>query len=133
MYPSSTRFVAISILLSLICHNLDAQRIVCDETCRLADAPAADEVTATPKQASSAAKQVPKGQTVKPASPAASQAATAEAPQGQAEGTVPALPQHVEPGFAVVSPVGRSAVTAIAQPGHPSGSMTAQTRKSETV
>ena len=73
MIPHLLQSFAISLFLSFFCLDLAAQRIVCDETCKLADAP--------PVSASAAA--------VKPAKTA--------------------------PGYAVVSPVGRSSVEMIRQ------------------
>ena len=69
---------------SFFCISLDAQRIVCDETCKLADA-----------------------------EPAAAKTTTAKPAQPKAAAAKPAAKE--EPGYAVVSPVGRSAVEMIKQ------------------
>ena len=78
---SPIRTLILTCLLALAGGNLFAQRIVCDATCKLADAPAADAVPAKPKPKAAAPKPAPKE----------------------------------EPGFAVVSPVGRSSVEMITQ------------------
>ena len=70
----TTKTILLSLAVSLICFDLNAQRIVCDETCKLADAPPA-----------------PAAATGKPAA------------------------VKEEPGYAVVSPVGRSSVEMIIQ------------------
>ena len=86
------RTIAIALAGSLMCFNLSAQRIVCDETCKLADA---DPVKAA-NQATAASQ-----------SPSANQATSPAAT------TAPAA--KAEPGYAVVSPVGRSSVQMIQQ------------------
>ena len=68
------RTIVIALACSFFCLELNAQRIVCDETCKLADAQPATAAAITAKSA-----------------------------------------QTVEPGFAVVSPVGRSSVKMIQQ------------------
>ena len=83
-------FFAISLACILLSLELNAQRIVCDETCKLADAPPA-----------TAAAPVSKPAHAKPASPAKKASAA------------PAVKE--EPGYAVVSPVGRSSVEMIRQ------------------
>ena len=71
---------------------MSAQRIVCDETCKLVDAPPATAAAVSPKPAQ--------------AKPAAS----------TKKSTVTLAPvEKEEPGFAVVSPVGRSSVEVIQQ------------------
>ena len=71
---------------------MNAQRIICDETCKLADAPPAANTTVTPKPAQT--------------KPTASTKKTT---------TTPVSVVKEEPGFAVVSPVGRSSVELIQQ------------------
>ena len=87
MNSHSVKAILLALTASFFCVGLSAQRIVCDETCKLADAPVPAQTTA-PKQAPASAK--------KPA--AAAQAVTLN-----------------KPGFAVVSPVGRSSVQMINQ------------------
>lgn len=79
------------------CIEVSAQRIVCDETCKLADAPPA---VAVPTVAAAA----------KPSQTIQSKAAAPSAKKLQA-----APVKKEEPGFAVVSPVGRSSVEMIRQ------------------
>ena len=76
-----------------------SQRIICDETCKLADAPPAAAKTVSAKPAASATAKVAPAATKQPAKPA--------------EPVV--QPEKVEPGFSVVSPIGRSAVPLIEQ------------------
>lgn len=86
MHLSTIRTVLISGLI-LFSTSLYAQRIVCDETCKLADAPPAS----SPVPEAKPAKTKPTGSSKKQ----------------------PAVKE--EPGFAVVSPVGRSSVEMITQ------------------
>jgi len=92
MKPHSFRALLLSLTISIYCVDLSAQRIVCDETCKLADAPpaAAKTTSAMPSQTKTAT--------------AAKKPASAPAPVRQED-----------PGYAVVSPVGRSSVEMIAQ------------------
>lgn len=85
-------YFAISFVCILLSLELNAQRIVCDETCKLADAPPA-----------TAAAPVSKPAHAKPASPA------------KKANAAPAPAVKEEPGYAVVSPVGRSSVEMIRQ------------------
>ena len=71
---------------------MNAQRIVCDETCKLADAPPATAAAVSPKPAQTKPAASTKKSTVTPA---------------------PVVEE--EPGFAVVSPIGRSSVEMIKQ------------------
>ena len=68
MIANSFRAVLLSLAVGIISVELSAQRIVCDETCKLADAPpaAATTVTAKPAQAKPATK--PKQQSATPSS-----------------------------------------------------------------
>ncbi len=52
MRSHQLRSISIALVCSLLCHEINAQRIVCDETCKLADAPpaAASAVTSKPAQ-----------------------------------------------------------------------------------
>ena len=77
------RTLAIALAGSLLCLELNAQRIVCDETCKLSDAPPAAAKAPVP---------------------------AAKAPAPASKTTVAKTSQPApkeEPGFAVVSPVGR--------------------------
>ena len=84
--------IVTALACSFLCLEMNAQRIVCDETCKLADAPPATTTAVTPKPAQ------PK--------PAVSTKKTT---------TTPVSVVKEEPGFAVVSPVGRSSVEMIKQ------------------
>lgn len=84
------RTLVLTLACSICCLELKAQRIVCDETCKLADAPPAQTKPAPAAQA-------------KPAS------------AGKKQASAPAPSVKEEPGFAVVSPVGRSSVPMIQQ------------------
>lgn len=88
MKPHYFRTFLLFLTLSLICVESSAQRIVCDESCKLVDAPPAESKEA-------AAKPVQKK--------AAKQSAA------------PVSAAKEEPGYAVVSPVGRSSVEMITQ------------------
>ena len=83
------KFIIISCTCFFLNTGLYAQRIVCDETCRLADAPPA-ETTATPSKPKA------KAPAIKPLN-----------------NQLPAVKE--EPGYAVVSPLGRSSVEMIQQ------------------
>ena len=93
MIAHSFRTVLLSLAVGIISVELSAQRIVCDETCKLADAPPAAATTA-------------------PAKPAQTKTATAAKKPAVA---APAPAKKEEPGYAVVSPVGRSSVEMINQ------------------
>ena len=86
------RTIVLALACSFLCLELNAQRIVCDETCKLADAPPAKAEAVTTKPA--------------PAKPTTSTKKST---------TTPAPVAKEEPGFAVVSPVGRSSVEMIQQ------------------
>lgn len=92
MIPNSFRVVLLSLAVILSGIELSAQRIVCDETCKLADAPpeAAKKVSGPSAQTKTAT--VAKKQTV-----------------------APATAKEEEPCYAVVSPVGRSSLEMITQ------------------
>lgn len=85
-------FIAISLAFTIFCFELSAQRIICDETCKLADAPPATAEAPSSKQMHA-----------KPPSPT-----------GKAS-TAPAPVVKEEAGYAVVSPIGRSSVEMIPQ------------------
>lgn len=86
------RTIVLALACSVFCLEMSAQRIVCDETCKLVDAPPATAAAVSPKPAQ--------------AKPAAS----------TKKSTVTLAPvEKEEPGFAVVSPVGRSSVEMIQQ------------------
>ena len=93
MIAHSFRTVLLSLAVGIISVELSAQRIVCDETCKLADAPPAAATTASAK-------------------PAQTKTATAAKKPAVA---APAPAKKEEPGYAVVSPVGRSSVEMINQ------------------
>lgn len=92
MKSHTLRTIVLALACSIFCLEMNAQRIVCDETCKLADAPPAANTAVTPKPAQT-----------KPA------ASTKKSP------VTPAPVVKEEPGFAVVSPVGRSSVEMIQQ------------------
>lgn len=83
------RTIVIAFACSVLCLELNAQRIVCDETCKLADAPPA-AATAKPTR-------------VKPAASKKKGSATS------------ANTSKEDPSYAVVSPIGRSSVKMIRQ------------------
>lgn len=93
MIAHSFRTVLLSLAVGIISVELSAQRIVCDETCKLADAPPAAATTASAKPAQT-----------KTATAAKKPAVAAQAPV-----------KKEDPGYAVVSPVGRSSVEMINQ------------------
>ena len=99
------RTIAIALVGSFLCFELSAQRIVCDETCKLADA---DPVKASPADTKAATQ-----------ASATTQNKTAAASQNGSQTAGPAASQapaaKAEPGYAVVSPVGRSSVEMIRQ------------------
>lgn len=86
------RTIVIALACSFLCLEMSAQRIVCDETCKLADAPPATASAVTTKPAQT--------------KPTASTKKTTSTPVSVVK---------EEPGFAVVSPVGRSSVELIQQ------------------
>ncbi len=86
------RTFALFLAGSCLCFELNAQRIVCDENCKLADAPPAKAETTAVKPTAAKPAATPKKQTAKP---------------------IPAAKE--DPGYAVVSPVGRSSVEMIQQ------------------
>ncbi len=86
------RTIVIALACSFFCLEMNAQRIVCDETCKLADAPPATASAVTTKPAQT--------------KPTASTKKTTSTPVSVVK---------EEPGFAVVSPVGRSSVELIQQ------------------
>ena len=92
------RTIAIVMACTFFCFELNAQRIVCDETCKLADAPPA-KATSTP--------------TVTAATSKPTQAKPASTSKKQTAAPAPVVKE--EPGFAVVSPVGRASVEMIQQ------------------
>lgn len=92
MKSPQLRTIVMALACSFLCLELNAQRIVCDETCKLADAPPAKAEAVTTKPA--------------PAKPTTSTKKST---------TTPAPVAKEEPGFAVVSPVGRSSVEMIQQ------------------
>ena len=79
-------------LACLLCYESGAQRIVCDETCTLADAAPAEAKSALTK---------------------ASKSKTSDLADAQVSATLSVKKE--EPGYSVVSPVGRSAVGMINQ------------------
>lgn len=87
MISKAFRVVLLSLAVGLIGNELSAQRIVCDETCKLADAPPVA--------------QKPSSAQTKSVAPAKKQA------------SAPAPVKKEEPGYAVVSPIGRSSVQMI--------------------
>ena len=95
-HPLST--IVIALACTFFCFELNAQRIVCDETCKLADAPPA-KATSTP--------------TVTAATSKPTQAKPASTSKKQTAAPAPVVKE--EPGFAVVSPVGRASVEMIQQ------------------
>ena len=92
MKSPQLRTIVMALACSFLCLELNAQRIVCDETCKLADAPPAATAAATAKPA---------------------QTKTSTSTKKSAKTAAPAAKE--EPGFAVVSPVGRSSVEMIQQ------------------
>ena len=86
------RTIVIALACSFFCLEMNAQRIVCDETCKLADAPPAASAAVTLKPSQTKPATSIKKSTITPA---------------------PVVKE--EPGFAVVSPVGRSSVEMIQQ------------------
>ena len=86
------RTIVIALACSFFCLEMNAQRIVCDENCKLADAPPAANTAVTTKPAQT--------------KPTVSTKKTASTPVSVVK---------EEPGFAVVSPVGRSSVELIQQ------------------
>ena len=97
------RTIVIALACTFFCFELNAQRIVCDETCKLADAPPA-KATSTPAVTAP----TPKPTQAKPA-----QVKPASTSKKQTADTAPVVKE--EPGFAVVSPVGRSSMEMIQQ------------------
>ncbi len=89
MKSHQLRSITISLVCSLLCLELNAQRIVCDETCKLADAPPATAAVKPPKD-----------------KPTASI---------KNESAIPATSSKEEPCYAVVSPLGCSSVEIIRQ------------------
>ena len=92
MVVSSFRRLVLTVLAVSLCFESGAQRIVCDETCKLADAPPLAAEAAPAKQAQKKTVSTTKKQTF------------SAAPN-----------EKEERGFAVVSPVGRSSVAMIDQ------------------
>ena len=78
----------IALACSVFCLELNAQRIVCDETCKLADAPPATTAVTKPAQTK---------------------------PSTTTKKTTKAPVEKADPGYSVVSPVGRSSVEMIQQ------------------
>lgn len=97
------RTIVIALACTFFCFELNAQRIVCDETCKLADAPPA-KATSTPTVTAA---------TSKPTQAKPAQAKPASASKKQTADPAPVVKE--EPGFAVVSPVGRASVEMIQQ------------------
>lgn len=87
MIYKAFRVVLLSLAVGLIGDELSAQRIVCDETCKLADAPPVAQ------------------------KPSSAQTKTVAPTKKQA--SAPAPVKKEEPGYAVVSPIGRSSVQMI--------------------
>ena len=97
------RTIVIALACTFFCFELNAQRIVCDETCKLADAPPA-KATSTPAVTAA---------TSKPTQAKPAQAKPASTSKKQTADPAPVVKE--EPGFAVVSPVGRSSMEMIQQ------------------
>ena len=99
------RTIVIALACTLFCFELNAQRIVCDETCKLADAPPA-KATSTPAPTVTTT-------TSKPTQAKPAQTKPASTSKKQTAAPAPVVKE--EPGFAVVSPVGRSSMEMIQQ------------------
>ena len=85
----SSRKSILLVLALILCHVSNAQRIVCDETCKLVDAPPTSATVLTVRPAQTNLK------------------------KSQSEDTVPSKTENNE--YAVVSPVGYSSVEMISQ------------------